>query len=78
MGIIEDTLAKKQVADLEDKEDACELTEDTINAVVEELRKGTAKGPYTDISTATGVCENDVKAIHEAMNNRKTELEGSK
>jgi len=78
MGIIEETFAKKQAADLENKEDACELTEDIINSVVEELRKGTVKGPYKDISRATGVCENDVKLIHEAMNNRKTELEESK
>ena len=68
MGIIQDTLSTKAAKDLEPIVQAEELTAEKVEEVIIELRKGTVKGPYTDISRLTGVSESNIKEIHEEMN----------
>jgi len=68
MGIIQDTLSTKAAKDLEPIVQAEELTAEKVEEVITELRKGTVKGPYTDISRLTGVSESNIKEIHEEMN----------
>jgi len=69
MGIIQDTLSIKAAKDLEPIVQAEELTAEKVEEVLTELRKGIIKGPYADISRSTGVSEENIKEIHEEMNN---------
>jgi len=70
MGIIQDTIQTKVVKDLEPIAQAEELTAEKVEEVITELRKGTIRGPYADIFKLTGVSEDDIKEIHEEMNNK--------
>ncbi len=63
-------MASKTEADLQSVELIKEPTDEQVEAVIEELRKGLVWGPYTLIAHITGVDEDTIKEIHEEMNSK--------